>query len=434
MKVTAAILMTIAAVAATTGRVPAPDPVTAWSEMTVGAAQTAGMPPLRVPISLAMVHLAMLDAVTAASANGASDLYAARPRVTRPASAYAAAVEAGHVILLAEFPGQRSLLDETRRRLLAAVPESAERENGIETGAAAARDLLALRRHDGRNVTVTHASGLAPGVWRPTPPAFLAMNTAFLAHVTPFVLAAPGQVRPAGPPPLTSPRWAADFNEVKTLGRADGSTRTAAQTAAARFWEPLAGTVWPVTIRRIAAEQSLDLLASARFQAAAFAAFADSLIACWDAKVHFNTWRPITAIADGERDGNPRTDDDPAWLPLGVTPNFPEYPSGHACATAAVAQTIEHYFPGPVAIAARNVFTGEERSYRDARRLIAEVVEARMLLGVHFRHANEDGAAIGRDVATLVRRRFFTGAPVVTPRESAGAAATAVGERAGLGG
>ena len=400
----AALVVGVAAAAAGGGAAGA-DPVTAWSETTVTAAQAAGMVPLRTPITLAMVHLAMLDAVTAAE--GGPNLYAARARVRRPASARAAAVEAGYVVLREEFPGQQRLLDDTRRRLLAGSAPSAERANGLEIGGAAARDLLTLRRNDGRNNMVTHASDTTPGAWRPTPPAFAGMTTAFLAHVTPFVLSTPSQVRPAGPPRLTSPRWATDFNEVKMRGRLEGSTRTAAETATARFWEPLAGTVWTATIRRVSADQSLDLADSARFQAAAFAAFADSLIACWDAKVHFNSWRPVTGIVEGDADANSRTEADRNWLPLGDTPNFPEYPSGHACATAAVAATIQHYFPKGVTIPARNVVTGEERSYRSARVLIAEVVEARMLLGVHFRHANEDGAQIGRDVANLVRRRFF---------------------------
>jgi hypothetical protein len=398
-------MMVFAAAAGTGGHVAGVDPVTTWSETALAAAQAARMPPLRLPITLAMVHLAMLDAVTAAG--GGRDLYAARPRVKRPASPHAAAVEAGYVVLLAEFPGEHARLSETRGRLLATIPESVERNNGLELGGAAARDLLVRRRDDGRNAMIAHGAGAAPGAWRPTPPAFQEMTTAFLAHVTPFVLNEPSQVRPEGPPPLTSRRWAADFGEVKTLGRAEGSLRTSADTATARFWEPLAGTVWTATIRRLARDHALDLEESARFQAAAFAAFADSLIACWDAKVHFNTWRPITAIAAADTDGNARTDADPDWGPLGVTPNFPEYPSGHACASAAVSRTIEHYFRARVPIPARNVVTGEERWYRSARPLIAEVVEARMLLGVHFRHANEDGAEIGQDVADLVRRRFL---------------------------
>jgi hypothetical protein len=221
---------------------------------------------------------------------------------------------------------------------------------------------------------------------------------------------AASQFRPAGPPSLKSKRWAADYIEVKALGVKNNSSRDREQTATALFWEPLAGTVWPATIRRLAKEQGLDLPSSSRFQAAAFAAFADGLIACWDAKFYFNFWRPVTAIQQGQADANDRTMADPGWEPLVATPNFPEYPSGHACATAAVAQTIEDFFPHDVLIPARNIVTGEERFYRRARDVVDEVVEARMLLGLHFRSADEDGADIGRKVARQSRSRWFKAA------------------------
>jgi hypothetical protein len=173
------------------------------------------------------------------------------------------------------------------------------------------------------------------------------------------------------------------------------------------FWQPLAGTVWPVTIRRMAAEQSLDLPARAQFEAAAFAAFADGLIACWDAKFHFRFWRPITAIRTGNADHNSNTLGEPSWEPMFDTPNFPEYPSGHACATAAVAHTIENYFDRDVPIPAHSVRTNTDRIYRKAKDVVDEVIEARMLIGVHFRTADEDGAAIGRKIARQIRSRFF---------------------------
>jgi hypothetical protein len=165
--------------------------------------------------------------------------------------------------------------------------------------------------------------------------------------------------------------------------------------------------VWPASIRRLAREQGLDLASSAHFQAAAFAAFADGLIACWDAKFHFNFWRPVTAIQNGAADDNDLTAPDPTWQPLAATPNFPEYPSGHACVTAAVAHTIEDYFPHEVFIPVRNILSGEERFFRKAKEVVGEVIEARMLLGLHFRSADEDGAVIGRNIAGRIRSLWF---------------------------
>jgi hypothetical protein len=391
---------------ATAGQGPPVDPITEWSQTASALADSTGMSPFRAPITLALLHVAMFEAITRAAgdrqpaADGEKDMPAA--------SAQAAAIEAGHQILLAEFPTASPAIAAACARLLDSERDTADRANGIRLGAEVAAALLRSRAGDGRNAAVPYTPGGGPGAWVPTPPAFLAENTAFLARVTPFAMDRPSRVRPDGPPSLRSRRWADDYNEVKRKGSRNSIERTPAETATALFWEPVAGTVWPATIRRLAGEQRLAMSDSARFQAAAFVAFADALIACWDAKYAFTFWRPITAIRQGHADGNDRTEPDPGWEPLGVTPNFPEYASGHVCVTAAVAHTIEHFFDRRVPMPARNVVTGEERIYRRADDLVGEVVEARMLLGVHFRSADVDGANIGREVAAHVRRRFLS--------------------------
>jgi hypothetical protein len=381
------------------------DPVTEWSMAASAAAGASGMAPLRAPISFAILHLAMYDAVNAIA--GDHQTYAVRVRATLPASTPAAAIEAGYHVMLAEFASEQQAIRSTYEKLLATEPESAERTRGMEIGQNVARQLLALRKADRRNETVSYEPGSASGGWVPTPPEFLAATTAWLARVTPFTMETPSQFRTAGPPRLASRKWAEEFNEVKALGGATSTARTPEQTATALFWEPLAGTVWPATIRRMAAEERLDVSASARFQASAFSAFADGLIACWDAKFFFNSWRPVTAIRNGGSDGNDHTAAEAAWEPLAVTPNFPEYPSGHACVTSAVAFTIEDFFHGAVRIPARSVRTGTERVYARASDAVAEVVEARMLLGLHFRSGDEDGAEIGRRIARQIQERWF---------------------------
>src|SRR5262245_32356900 len=318
------------------------DPITRWSVEATSGAAAVGMAPFRTPITLALVHVAMYDAVSAVTL--AHKPYAVSVGVKRPASAEAAAIAAGYHLLLAELPVRQPALEQTYRELLSTLPDSEQRRNGLLAGEAVARELLALRANDGRNLVIPHAPGSGLGGWQPTPPGFLAATTAFLSQVSPFTMDSPKQFRPAGPPPLGSDQWARDYNEVKALGAQTGSTRTDQQTATAWFWEPLAGTVWPASIRRLAAEHHLDLAASARFQAAAITAFTDGLIACWDAKFAFNSWRPVTAIRAAD-DGNAGTEGAADWTPLGVTPNFPEYPSGHVCATAAVAYTIERFLP-----------------------------------------------------------------------------------------
>jgi hypothetical protein len=386
-----------------------PDVISAWSVAASNAATASGMGPLRTPIALALLHLAMYDAVTAIV--GDREPYAVHLSVDHPASAQAAAIEAGYQVLVVEFPTQVAVLDAVYQTLLDLEPDSLSKRNGITVGAAVAEQLVALRANDGRNADVPYTPGSGPGVWVPTPPAFLPATTAFLAKVTPFTMKRASQFRPASPPALDAKTWADDYNEVKRLGASVGSTRTAEQTATARFWESLAGTVWPASIRRVAQEQELDLASSAHFQAAAFAAFADGLIACWDAKFHFNFWRPVTAIQHGATDDNDLTAPDPTWQPLATTPNFPEYPSGHACATAAVAHTIEDYFPHEVFIPVQNIVSEEERFFRTAKEVVSEIIEARMLLGFHFRSGDEDGAVIGRNVARQIRRLWFKRIP-----------------------
>ncbi|HJZ75202.1 MAG TPA: vanadium-dependent haloperoxidase [Vicinamibacterales bacterium] len=222
----------------------------------------------------------------------------------------------------------------------------------------------------------------------------------------------PCEFRPAGPPDLRSRKWVADYNEVKTFGVKNGSLRFDEQTASALFWEPLAGTVWPATIRRIAREQSLDLATSARFQSAAFAAFADGLIACWDAKCYFNSWRPVTAIPQGETDGNRRTAPDPAWEPLAVTPNFPEYPSGHTCATIAVGHTIEDVLQHEdglqhLSIPARNIVSGEERSIEAPTMWWTKSLKPACCSACISVRQMKTGAGLGRKIAHQIRPDLF---------------------------
>jgi hypothetical protein len=380
------------------------DTINEWSSLASQLAGTAGMSPLRAPITLAMVHLAMYDGVNAIAGGFAP--YASKPPVKTPASMDAAAVEAAYGVLVVELPSQLAALDAARAQSLDPIPEP-ERTNGVAVGAAAAEALLARRVGDGRDDRVPYTPGSGPGTWIPTPPGFLPALAPFLAKVVPFTMDTPWHFRPDGPPALVSGRYAHDYAEVKRLGERDSLARTPEQTATALFWEPFAGTVWPVSIRRVATERGLDITLAARYEAAAFTAFADALVGCWDAKYHFNFWRPVTAIQQADTDGNPRTDPKFDWEPLAITPPFPEYASGHATVTAAVTTVMEDFFPRDLQIPAQNVNTGEERFYSRAAKVIEEVVEARMLLGVHFRTADEDGAALGRQIARRIGARYF---------------------------
>ena len=360
--------------------------------------------PAEDPITFAILHVAMYDAVNAVGGNG--EPYAVSPTVMRPASAEAAAVEAGYRILLAELPSQQSSLDLVYRQLLTHVPHSEDRQNGLRVGADVARRLLEIRAHDGRNDVIPHVPGLGPGVWVPTPPGFLAVSTAFLARVTPFTMDRASQFRPAGPPAFDSNTWARDFNEVKRLGAQTGLTRSAKQTATAWFWEPLAGTVWPASIRRLATEQALDLdvrpLSGRRIRCVrrrhCRLLGRQVRIQHLAARDRHSCGRHRRQCTHRSRFGLAASRHHPEFSRVPVRPCVRDRGRG---------PHHRQFLPHEVSIPVRHVVSGEERLFRKASDVVQEVVDARMLLGVHYRFANEDGADIGRKVARQIHARWF---------------------------
>ena len=196
--------------------------------------------------------------------------------------------------------------------------------------------MLAARVGDHRNDPELegYTPGSGPGVWIPTPPAFANPQTPFLRFVTPFGYDDPTRFRPHAPPALDSRTYTIDYNEIKDLGRATETSRTAEQSATALFWSPSASALWSANVRSLA--RSMDLLTAARFEAIGIAAVTNALIACWDAKYTYMFWRPVTAIRAGDTDGNSETEPDPAWTPFIVTPSHPEYPAAHTTVGASV--------------------------------------------------------------------------------------------------
>jgi membrane-associated phospholipid phosphatase len=222
--------------------------------------------------------------------------------------------------------------------------------------------------------------------------------------MTPWVIAAPAQFRPGGPPLLTSPRYAADLNEVKTMGSATSVPRTADQTLFARFWNSTsANSLWNDSARSLAEQRNFTLSQNAYLLALLNVAMADAAIAGWEAKYHYVFWRPITAIGLADLDGNPDTVADPAWQPLLVTPAFPEYPSGHSMVSGAAGTVLASVFGENTAfVMASDGMLGVVRSFSSFGAALAEVNDARVFAGIHFRSAVEDGGATGRAVARYV--------------------------------
>jgi hypothetical protein len=370
----------------------------------------AGLRPERGLIRLAMVHVAVYDAVNAINGYPFQS-YGVTPNVVSPASPEAAAAAAAHDVLLALFPAQQADLDAKYSASLTTIPDGPAKANGISVGQQAASGILGLRASDGRDAVVPYTPGSGPGVWMPTPPAFLAAAAPEAALVQPFTLNSPSQFRAEPPPELTSHTWTRDYREVKSLGSATSTTRTAEQTDIGRFWSDQPILQWNRAWRNISVARSLSLSDNARFFAMLATASADAIIACWDSKYFYNFWRPVTAIRAGDTDGNPNTEPDSNWIGLVITPNHPEYPAAHGCFSGASTHTLRSFFGTDTfdfTIDSKVAgLTNPVRSYSSFSQALDEVLDARVYGGMHYRNSTNKGAKIGKQVSHFATRHFF---------------------------
>jgi hypothetical protein len=276
-------------------------------------------------------------------------------------------------------------------------------------GRSAAHRVLAQRRHDGADEVVEYVPPAGPGMWQPTPPANAPAVLPQWPGVTPFALASADQFRPAGPPDVTSPEFAADFNEVKSLGARNSTTRTAEQTQIALFWADGAGTAtppghWNEIAQQLAIDQGNNLVENARMFALLNVALADAGIASWDAKYAYHCLRPVTAIRNAAGDGNDLTEADVAWTPLIGTPPFPSYVSGHSTFSAAAATVLAGFFGTDdlTFTTTSEGLPGVTRSFTSLSQAAEEAGRSRIYGGIHFEFDNADGLALGRAVGQYV--------------------------------
>jgi hypothetical protein len=303
-----------------------PNAVLAWNQAALSAIQKDASDPLVASRGLAMVQAAVYDAVNAIEGTPA---YYVKVPAPAGASAAAAVSAAAHRVLGYLYPAQQSDFDALLATELALVPDGRAKTDGLTVGQTAGDAMIALRANDGYNAFVDFTSGTGAGVWQPTPPAYAEALDPQWANLKPFAMTSPGQFLPAGPPALSSQAWAAAVNEVKSLGSATSTTRTADQTQIAHFWADGAGTVsppgqWNAIAGQIAQQQGDSLADDARLFAVLDVTMADAGTVAWNTKFHYDTWRPITAIRSADTAGNPAVTADPNWTPLLTTPNFPE--------------------------------------------------------------------------------------------------------------
>jgi hypothetical protein len=393
-----------------------------WNETTMKAIEANGQSNVVATRTLAMVHAAVHDALNAITRR--YDAYYFEGPADPAASPEAAAAAAAHTVLIGVVsgfgtPAQKgaamAVIDQPYTAALARVTDGPARNKGVAVGRAAGAAMLVLRREDGATKDAPYTPGVGPGRWRPHPnpvPAnppianpdaargYAASAVPGWGNVTPFTLLSASQFWLGGPPPLTSPTYARDFDEVKRLGGKASTARTADQTEIARFWFEGPGN-WNTIARTVAAARKLDALDSARVLALMNMAMADSYIAGFKIRYVYDLWRPVTAIREGDNDGNDATAGDAAWDSLQNTPSVSEYPSTQSTFSAAAATVLATLLGGDQAaftVQSGKPFEGITRSFTSFSQAARESADSRIYAGIHFRSACEDGLGLGRKV------------------------------------
>ena len=384
------------------------DAITDWNEIALASTITAKQSAFVATRTMAMVHTAMFDAVNSVEAHYAP--YKFKESAPAGTSPEAAAIAAAHGVLLALFADQRANLDAAYATSMQRIPEGTGKEGGITLGKKIAAKILALRATDGAD---------APNDYRPPTTAGLYVVTTLpvavhWGSVSPWMMERGSQFRPGPPPQLTSPVWASDYNELKSLGGKNSALRTAEQSGIATFWSITGPSSWDPIVRQLANAPGRTLSENARLFALVEMATADAYIAVFDAKYTFNFWRPITAIRNGDIDGNDATSREADWEPLIDTPLHPEYPCAHCITSSAAATVLESEFGTGTVPLMTHVITmtsanapGVVRKWATIREWTDEVALARIFGGLHYRNSTLVGKAMGRKIGELAVREYL---------------------------
>ena len=395
----AVLLMSFAVTLATTTPAKA-DVVTDWNAMTVGYVNTAARPAPAWILDLAMVHIAMHDAIQAYQER--FETYA-EPIVGATGSPVAATATAARDVLVSRFPAQSATIQAAYLAYLAGQGLLLS-DPGVAVGQEAALRITALRSNDGAfplNPEVFTGS-TEPGQWRPTQPTFQQpMSAPWMGGVTPFALEDVDRLLHPGPPHLGSGLYVRDYDEVKALGARFGSARTAAQTSLATFYSGNFFVQMNSIARSVALARLSDIGDTARLLALANVSAADALIVAWNNKRTHSVWRPSTAIFEGDYDGNARTVGDQTWLPLFNDPPYPDYTSGANSITSAFMRTLALFFDDDAyTFTVTTTVAGQgTRTYGRFSAVALDVVDARIYMGIHFRFADEVARRQGKQAA-----------------------------------
>ena len=413
--------------------VTATNPVTDWNLTAVNTLTTLPLPAGGAPpasqISMGMVQGAVYDAVNAITPKHHRP-YLLKRRFAATASKDAAVATAAYMVLSnivstvpasISFPTRASVLQSLASQYaasLTAIPDSPFKTQGVAAGNAAAEAMIAAREGDGRFGPSQWVPNSAPGHWQPLiNPATgqpILDPTPWVGGVKPFLMQSSSQFRTAGPLALGSAAYAAEFNEVKALGSINSAVRTTTQTYIARWWQSTPVASWNAVERDLIGRDEVNIADSARLLAMANLSAADAGINCWNDKYYWDFWRPWNAIPRAAEDGNPATTAEAGWTAL-LTAPYPEHPSGHLCNDGAHVGVLRMFFgdviEGGYQITSASTFLApsdpKTRTFGSFSQALAELIEARIWAGLHFRTADVLGQQLGRNVVNYMAANYF---------------------------
>lgn len=385
--------------------------VTDWDEMAVTFIQPRMVPPVAYR-AMAIMHIAMFDAVN--TIEPVYRPYQAQLPAPPDTSKDAAAAAAAGAVLTKLLPDAAPDIQAALTSYLAAIPESDAKSNGIKLGDAVAAKILEARANDEASAPDAYRPVTTAGVYIPTP---LTVASQW-PTLKPFAMTSPSQFRPKPPIALESEQWAKDYNEIKELGEKNSSKRSARQTEDARFWLMTGPRSTHPLERQIIIQKKMSVIESARFMAVIAAAEADAMIAVMDAKYKYAFWRPITAIRNGDIDGNAATEREATWQPIDNTPMHPEYPCAHCIVSSALASAIEAMLDTadiPEVAMTSTTAPGVTHRWTNLRAYADEVAASRIVAGFHYRFSNVVGQDMGRQIGA------YTVKTIMQPLEQASA-------------
>lgn len=398
-------LLVIASAPAARADEPLPNPIHTWNDLALDTVRTERLSDAQAARLYAMLNVAMYDAVNGIKARRGR--VKRNPALVDPAGApiygnrYAAASAAAHAVLTQEHPALAATYDAQLMGDLATIEDGPPKADGVAWGASVGDQVVAFRQNDGSTPSETQPGGTGPGEFRAS------WSGVQFRNLVPFAIGDPFQYVTSGPPPLTSPEYAADFAEVTILGSAAIPDPEALEIF--QFWASSTGTSQPpgewIKVAIIVSDQQdepLSLSESARLFALLSMALSDVVAPTFTTKFVYHFWRPATAIREADTDGNPDTDADPTWAPrAGSIGSSPEHTSGHSSFAGASTAILRGFFCNDdisFTFQSDSAPNGP-RSYESFSHAEAEAGRSRILGGIHFEFSNQGGLQTGRSVA-----------------------------------